>query len=351
MRRGGDTDHVSLVVTLESTFGSLNAVQIDSTGRPKILQSTIRWDPPNLGDRDTGLRLAEEIVRRTRKFLKDYQEIKPDKFGISMPGTLDGTSTVLSSKRLGVFNPIDISKAIEEAGGPDFSVYHDTECMAVGEAQFGDIDNGLGTHNKGSDFCYIFVDEGIGSKLFIDNRPVLGAGSAGHLGRLIVQPEGAYSETFASKGPLEVFSSRPSVSSNMVGLYRAERGKVGGTNNPQDAFRRFLQAASENDWTALTYKQINLGLARRDPIATAVLEDAARYLGLAVNAVITITHPPLIILGGGMITELTGFVDSVVGYARRFSWELAWNRIQIRRSTLGRDSQILGTAALLDGLV
>ncbi|WP_416978074.1 ROK family protein [Streptomyces sp. T028] len=335
-----------LVIKLESNQGQLTPVLMRD-GNPQLLQSSMEWDPPEAVGEDSGPRLAEEVARRIRHFTTRNPGMQPRGVAVTLPGTLNGTQEVLSSKRLGIFERINFSEVVMDAGGPHVHLYHDTECIGVGEVQYGGGEAAGADPDLRKNFCYLLVDEGIGSKIFIDGTPLAGAGSAGHLGRLIVQPDGAYNETFASRGPLEVFSSRPWVSSNMVGLLRAERGKVGLSTTSSSAFRRFLQAASDAEWTSLSYEQMNAGIRDRDPIATAVLEDAAKYLGLALNAVITITHPPRILLGGGMITDLDGFADSVIGHARRFSWELAWNRVSIRKATLGRKAQLLGAAALL----
>ena len=85
----------------------------------------------------------------------------------------------------------------------------------------------------------------------------------------------------------------------------------------------------------------------RDPVAVSAIDDAARYLGLAINCIITIANPPAIVLGGGMITKVLGFADLVKSYARRFSWALAWNRTTVRIATLGRQAQFLGAAYML----
>jgi predicted NBD/HSP70 family sugar kinase len=79
----------------------------------------------------------------------------------------------------------------------------------------------------------------------------------------------------------------------------------------------------------------------------AVLQDAAQYLSLAVNAIITILNPPLIKMGGGMICEVPEFFQTVVSLARRNAWAGAWNETTIEAATVGREAQIAGATYLL----
>jgi predicted NBD/HSP70 family sugar kinase len=68
---------------------------------------------------------------------------------------------------------------------------------------------------------------------------------------------------------------------------------------------------------------------------------------MAINAVITIMNPPLIILGGGMISEIQEFSDMVISYARRNAWAGSWNETTIHVAGPGLDAQIAGAAHLL----
>ena len=102
-------------------------------------------------------------------------------------------------------------------------VFHDVECLALGEDMHGEPDgSGIG---EGKTLVYIFADEGVGSKTIIDGKTYRGAGIAGTIGRLTVQPDGSYFRELAARGPLEVFSSRPWISENLVAMYLSERDK------------------------------------------------------------------------------------------------------------------------------
>lgn len=312
------------------------------------------WDCSPYLDDPGGLRLAEEIVRRTRSFASALS-INPDAVAISLPGTLDGHKTVVRSTRLGIRDRLNVTDVFARLKAPACFLFNDTESLAIGEARYAASEPGptsaddtfVPSGGESDNFAYVMVDEGVGLSLFIGGMPYRGAGSAGHLGRLIVEPDGAYNRIFASRGPLEVFAARPWVSTNIVGEHLAEAGKnTVEVPTQESSFRLAVGAAAEKDWSKLGFGQIAEGLRIADPIAVNVLDDAARYLGLALNALITIANPPLIILGGGMIEEIPTFADRATSYARRFSWMTAWNRTTIRVAALGKRAQALGAAAL-----
>lgn len=304
-------------------------------------QKVDEWDPSQFLTDSDGRRLFEQVARRLRD-----TAVSVDVAGValSLPGTLSGADTIVSSSRLNIHEKVDVSTLMKDHLDTECYIFHDVECLAKGEAL-----NLSETSANAQTTVYIFIDEGVGSNILINGRPYIGAGVAGLLGRLTVQPDGSYYRALAARGSLEVFSSRPWVSENMVCLYLSERDKIDRASRPvpDNAFRRALGvAAGTDDWHGLTYSHIAEGIETSDPIAVGVLEVAARYLGFALNCVITILHPHQIILGGGMVTDLPGFSDQVIDYARRFSWPLAWNNTSIVIARMGRDAQVMGAAAL-----
>ncbi|WP_144118332.1 ROK family protein [Catellatospora sichuanensis] len=345
MTRKAEQGRLILVAAAEATYVKQEVVELTPAGLQRIPIPPSSWDcTPFLTD-PTGLRLAEEMVRRVRTLSGEIGKIF-DNVVVTLPGTLESHTTVLRSTRLGIREAIDLAAEFKRLGAPQCHVFHDTECLALGEARHGAL-RGASLPAAHESFAYILVDEGVGSTIFIDGKVLKGAGSAGHLGRLVVEPDGAYNKTFASRGPLEVFAARPWISQHIVGEYLAEQGKQGAKSPSNNAFRATVAAAAEKDWSALTVRQVDMGMKSEDPIVLTVLENAAQYLGLAVNAVITIVNPPSIVLGGAMIEQLPGFADKIISYARRFSWRLAWNRTTISIATLGRDAQVLGAVEML----
>ena len=331
------------VVILESQWADVYACDIDSAGAIDI-RKVARWDPSSHLEDNTGKRVFEEIVRQVRSCWEKTGR-STSGVALTLPGTLDGVENLLSSSRLGIRQPVPAAQILTEALRVPCRAFHDVECLAVGESMHTDS---TGRAEATGTLVYVFADEGIGSKTLIDGRTYVGAGVAGTLGRLTVQPDGSYFRALTARGPLEVFSSRPWVSENLVAMYLSEQQK---RDEEQDElekkledtiFRRALRVAAEKDWRGLDYSHMANGIHNDDPVAIAVLDVAARYLGFAINSVITILNPHRIVLGGCMMTELPRFAQRVIAYARRYSWPLAWNNTNVTVSSLGREAQVYG---------
>lgn len=316
-------------------------------GQPKLVNS---WDPQQFLSEPNGMRFLEELVRRLETPPgRSHSSDQVDFLAITLPGTLEGHSIIGGSSRLGIRDSVNVTTECKKLGAPPTYVFHDAECRAVGEILSGAVPTNVASGKAAYDtFAYIIVDEGVGACLFIDGRPYRGAGVAGHLGRLVMEPSGTFNPAFTSRGTLEVFAARPWVSQNVVNEYLAEKGKTGAPSPASNPFRAAVEAAAEpGHERRLTFRQLAEGLGLRDPLVTAVLQEAALYLSMAINAVITIMNPPLIMLGGGMISDLPEFSSMVISYARRNAWAGSWNETTIHVAGSGHGPQIAGTAHLL----
>lgn len=288
-------------------------------------------------------RLIEEISRRITSFWEDNKR-KDDTLLLSLPGTLQDQETLISSSRLGIRKPINVAKSIRDhLRISNCYIFHDTECLCIGEVKYGEHLDDI-EHNS---IVYILVDEGIGSKILIDGKLHKGTGTAGLLGRLVVQPDGAYYPALRSSGVLEVYSSRPWVSRRLVEVYESELDKKGykemNIDNNLSKFRQALKTASDKKThSEINYERIADGMNEQDPIAINVIETATKYLGYALNTVITLINPSLIILGGDMVTKIPHFPEKTLNYTRQYCWATAWNNTNIKTSTNDREFQVLG---------
>jgi predicted NBD/HSP70 family sugar kinase len=303
------------------------------------------WDPGRFISDRKGIRLLEEIARHCQSICsKD----KIDCVALTLPGTVDGTSIIEGSSRLGIYEALDVTAECAKLRMPPTFVFHDAECLALGEVLSSltplhpEMESGKET------FVYIIVGEGVGSSIFIDGKPYHGAGVAGQIGRLMMHPSGTFSPIFNSRGTLEVFAARPWVSQNVVNEYLAEKDKAGALPANSSSFRAAVAAAANTGkLQLLTFSQLDEGIKEKDALLLSVLEDAAQNLAIAINSIITILNPPLIVLGGGMITELSGFAQKVIDYTRRNAFAGSWNATTIHIARGAADSQIKGTAYFL----
>lgn len=345
---------VLAVVQLESSSGEVRIFEaqkatVKAVGAPHV------WDNRTAATTDRGVELldivAEEAIRACRTAGVNCEVI-----ALTLPGTVVGLSQVALSTRLGIRSPLDVTGLMKQRHGLRCYVVHDTHAIAIGEMRHGigtSVDGlQIGVGARGSEtFAYVLVGEGIGTAQFMAGKPYHGAGAAGHLGRMIVDPGGSYNRVFASRGPLEVFASRPWVSQNLVGEFLSETDKRSAIEEDASGHKPFRAAlaatVSSNNWSDVPYSQIASGIRHEDPIAIHVIDEAARYLGLGLSALITIANPPLVIIGGAMVWEIPTFFERTVTYARRYSWDLPWARTTLAPARLGPDAQFYGTAEVL----
>lgn len=336
------------VVNIENTYATTEILKT-STGRSfDTVLGPVQWDTvPYLAD-DDGQRLMEEVGRRVQRTAEE-SGAEPDAIALVMPGTIHDGTIVGRSTRLRIMKPLNVTDVMRQLYGYRAAVFQDTHCLAIGEVSSDTFRNHPAAAPGKEDFAYILVDEGVGMSLFIEGKLQRGAGSAGALGRLVVEPAGEYNKTFSARGPLEVYAARPWLSKHIVTEYMAEQDKnAGAPASAPSLFRRQLRAVAESGrWQSLAVAQIASAVTDGDHIVSRVIDDAARYLGMALNAVITIVNPPLIIFGGSVVQGIPGLADSAISYARRLSWGAAWNRTTIRLSGAGREAQTRGAAVLL----
>jgi glucokinase len=271
---------------------------------------------------------------------------------LSAPGTIDTSNGVIvRSTRLGVHEPFLFSAALKERLAYHTWIFHDTPCMAIGEMRHG-IGSDLGITDlarltDAKDFALVLVSEGVGSALFINSHEYTGAGAAGHLGRMIVDPSGPYSETFRSRGPLEVYTSREWISRHIIEEYQTYNEKRADLDAGASRFTRFQRAVfAVTDPLAISASDIQSAIEDKDQIVTRVIDEAAIYLGLALSNLITIMNLPVIILGGEMMDRIPRYFDKTYEATERFSWPVPWTRTRLVKAKLGERAQFWGTAEL-----
>ena len=261
-----------------------------------------------------------------------------------MPGTIRDYKVVGRSTRLGMRQAVNVSEYFATIAQTPCLVFSDTHAHAYGEMAL----HSISKEDVAGTFAFILVDEGVGLALFIDGKLQSGAGSAGVLGRLIVEPAGEYHDRFAARGALvDVTPSSPWVSRRILTAYLSEVDKARSEGTTEtDIERRLVTAAQQRLWNDLDIATIASAYQTGDRVVSGVLDEAAHYLGLALQALITIVNPPLIMLSGGMICNVPAFADDVIAYARRYSWGAAWNRTRILQSSFRPETLGLGAVEL-----
>jgi glucokinase len=155
------------------------------------------------------------------------------------------------------------------------------------------------------DFCVVTVSSGVGCKVFLDGRPIVGrSGRGGELGHLRIDP-----------------SSEANI------CECGGRGHLGGMASGRGALaiaRRRMGAGGAD----LTCEQLVLAFHRDDAVATSVITEAAGALGTTFAALHTALGLERFVLTGGFAAALGDrFRHLVAQAAAAACWDLGqeWN--------------------------
>jgi glucokinase len=116
-----------------------------------------------------------------------------------------GSGEAVSPLNIPAWREFPLRERLREGLGMDVHIDNDAKALALGEAWFG-------AGRNFSNFLAMVVSTGIGGGVFVDGRLLDGGdGNAGHIGHVIVEPEGADCACGA-RGCLEAEASGPAIS-------------------------------------------------------------------------------------------------------------------------------------------
>jgi len=180
---------------------------------------------------------------------------------------------------------------------------------------------------------------GVGGAIVIEGKLFRGSrGGAGEFGHIIVQPDGPLCGC-GQRGCLEAISSRTALSQQILSF--AVRGRV----------PLVIDEAKGN------LKKVKSGLIARaynsgDEDVQAVVDYAARYLGVGMSNLANSFNPEAIILGGGLIEALPEpFLKISTKVMREKAMGVNGEKVKVLAAELGDDAVIKGAAQLAAELV
>jgi glucokinase len=225
--------------------------------------------------------------------------------------------TIYYAPNVGRFTDLDVGRRLQRQLGLPVVVENDANCAALGEFWLG--------AGRGAKSLFLFtLGTGIGGSLVLDGSVWHGEdGIAGEIGHTIVMVGGPRCSC-GRAGCLEALVSA-------TALVRDYGEAVGGG-------RKAARAA--------TAKAV-VDLARRgDRKASAVVERAARALGVGIANVFHLLDPEVILIGGGVSRAGSILLGPAVREARALVFPPLAARLTVKRTTLGDDAGILGAAYL-----
>jgi glucokinase len=199
-------------------------------------------------------------------------------------------------------------------------LHNDAVCMAVGEHW-----RGAGRNRR--DMLGMVVSTGVGGGLVLDGHLVDGAaGNAGHIGHVVVAPDGPDC-TCGGKGCLEAVASGP----NLV-RWAGEQGWHGTARPGPDG---------------PTGHDLVDDARRGHPVAVAALRRAGAAIGVGIASAAQLLDLETVAIGGGLSQAGPLLFEPLEESLRRHA-RLSFARgVQVVPAALGQDAGLVGAAALV----
>lgn len=203
---------------------------------------------------------------------------------------------------------------------------NDVRLATLGELVFGH-GRSVGT------MAFFAIGTGIGGGVVIDGRLRLGRlGAAGELGHQTILPDGARCGC-GSTGCLETLASGPAITAEGVRLLLSGQAP---------ALHRLVDGRLEQ----VTPAKMAQAAAEGDQAVREALTRAATYLGIGIANVVTILHPELVVLGGGVAGIGSLLFDTVRAVVPARVGMFPADDVRIEPSLLGPQAGLWGGIAL-----
>jgi predicted NBD/HSP70 family sugar kinase len=257
----------------------------------------------------------------------DQARIPMAGLGLGLNGHVDTTAGIWRYSAHFEVDNLPVAKLLAERLGVPVVVENDARAMAVGERSFG-------MAKSAQNLVYIRVGVSIGAGLVIDGKLFGGAHEgAGEIGHTVVYEEGPRCRC-GNFGCLEAVANAVAISRRAV--HRIQGGtpslipELVGDDLSQVIGTTVIEAAHEGD-----------------RLARETLQEAGRFLGLAIGNVINLLDPDLVVVGGGTARAGDLLLEPLKEAALSRALPGRRDRVRILRTGLGEDSCPVGGAALV----
>jgi glucokinase len=276
----------------------------------------------------------DEVVETVAKELAEAREARPNVLaaGLGIPATIDRARGVAIQAVNLEISDVPIRDLMQERLGLPVFVDNDANLAALAEFLYG---AGRGARNV----VMLTIGTGIGGGLILNGEVYRGStGAAAELGHIVVNEDGPRCQgNCPNRGCVETYAS---------GTALAREGTAVAEREPDSALGKAL---AQGPITGKTVTELAMG---GDPLATRVVGEAGRHLGVAMASFANIFDPDVIVVGGGV----SAVGELLLGPARHELSARAlppMNRTPVKPAELGADAGMIGAAAMalieLDG--
>ena len=272
---------------------------------------------------------ATVIKRIAATVIEAIEDAKVDRkriggVGIGAPGTVNPKTGIVELAVNLRWENFPLAKELaKELGGIPVTLDNDCNVAAWGEYCHG-------TAGEFTDLFAILVGTGIGGGIILDGKLYHGHYlTAGEIGHVVAEPGASI-----GRRSLENNASRTAIVNLLTSLIHANQ-------------KSKITQITGGDLTQIRSKVLAQAIKEEDHLTLEVMDEAARYVGIAIANIVTVMSLPIVVLGGGM-TEAVGkiWVDAVKAHFERAVFPPSLRKCKIVGAKLGDNAGMFGAALL-----
>lgn len=287
--------------------------------------------------------LVENLTQFIDELISRYDINKIIGIGVCISGMVNyQEGKIIFCPNIESWNHLDLVEILEKKYGLPCFLDTSSRGMALAEYWFG-----AGKHVK--DQIFVSIGNGIGAGIILDSHIFRGnSGFSGELGHIQVDERGGRCSC-GNYGCLENY-----VTVMMIQLRVARRIRDNDTYTPLKYMinvQKLMDALNAADHKTV-YDMLNVDILTEalnagDKIVYEILMDSCKMIGVALTNIANVMNPELIVLGGGLIERFPIVVDEIARIVKARSLVTVRQHLDIKKSTLGNDGPIIGSALLV----
>lgn len=223
-------------------------------------------------------------VTREVKGLLNEADVPRDRFlgvGVGLPGFIESEKGVIRSSMRSGWNGMALGPDLQKSLGCPVLVENNVRVRAIGAEMFSKVP-------RPDTFAYYFISKGIACSLMIQNDIFSGkTAGAGEVGHMVVQPYGPVCETCHNRGCLEALAGENAILRQCDAVM-------------ENADPAELKSLSEDEEDARLEYLLKLQ-REKNPLVSAVMDNAVFHLGLMLANIINFISPRLVLVEGHMM--------------------------------------------------
>jgi glucokinase len=310
-------------VGIHLSASTIKSAVINFRGLP-VVQEEAKLD--STADRDT---IVSRIIQSVESILSK-STLPRERFvaiGVASPGPLDpNKGLILSPPNIPGLASVPLRDILQDRFGMTTLIEKDANVMALSELWYG---AGRGLNNM----IYVDADIGIGSGIIFNRKIYQGFPyGAGEIGHGTIDLDGPRCNC-GNYGCLEA------VASGMAIIRRAGEEIRRGVGSELAA--KYFEREDAVDIGAIIE-----AAKRQDPLAVNLLNESARYVGIALANVINMITPESIVIGGLLVNECPDYFKQMKGIALSRCFATFHKDSMLQPSELKHQAGVIGAGTL-----